>query len=46
MISLGTDLGMGQPMEHGMRQSLIALRLAERLGLDETTRGVDGAPTP
>src|SRR3954451_13379631 len=40
MISLGTDLGMGQPMEHVMRQSLIALRLAERLGLDETTRAV------
>jgi HD-GYP domain-containing protein (c-di-GMP phosphodiesterase class II)/DNA-binding CsgD family transcriptional regulator len=40
MISLGADLGMGQPMEHGLRQSLIALRLAERLGLDEETRGV------
>jgi HD-GYP domain-containing protein (c-di-GMP phosphodiesterase class II) len=40
MISLGTDLGMGQPMEHVLRQSLIALRLAERLGLDETHRGV------
>jgi HD-GYP domain-containing protein (c-di-GMP phosphodiesterase class II) len=40
MISLGTDLGFGQPMEHVMRQSLIALRLAERLGLDEATRGV------
>src|SRR5215218_2233362 len=39
-ISLGTDLGMGQPMEHVLRQSLIALRLAERLGLDEATRGV------
>ena len=38
MISLGTDLGMGQPMEHVMRQSLIALRLAERLGLDEAAR--------
>src|SRR4051795_10609016 len=37
--SLGTDLGMGQPMEHVLRQSLIALRLAERLGLDEETRG-------
>jgi hypothetical protein len=24
MISLGTDLGFGQPMEHVMRQSLIA----------------------
>jgi HD-GYP domain-containing protein (c-di-GMP phosphodiesterase class II)/DNA-binding CsgD family transcriptional regulator len=40
MISLGTDLGMGQPMEHVLRQSLIALRLAERLGLDEAKRGV------
>src|SRR5215218_8959354 len=39
-ISLGTDLGMGQPMEHVLRQSLIALRLAEQLGLDESTRGV------
>jgi hypothetical protein len=32
MISLGTDLGIGQPMEHVMRQSLIALRLAEQPG--------------
>src|SRR5262245_40988157 len=40
MISLGTDLGMGQPMEHVLRQSLVALRLAERLGLDEATRAV------
>jgi HD-GYP domain-containing protein (c-di-GMP phosphodiesterase class II) len=40
MISLGTDLGMGQPMEHVMRQSLIALRLAERLRLDQPTRAV------
>src|SRR5918997_4523806 len=40
MISLGTDLGMGQSMEHVMRQSVIALRLAERLGLDEEARAV------
>jgi HD-GYP domain-containing protein (c-di-GMP phosphodiesterase class II)/DNA-binding CsgD family transcriptional regulator len=40
MISLGADLGMGQPMEHGLRQALVALRLAERLGLDEETRAV------
>jgi HD-GYP domain-containing protein (c-di-GMP phosphodiesterase class II) len=40
MISLGTDLGMGQPMEHVLRQTLIAVRLAERLGLDEATRSV------
>jgi len=39
-LSLGTDLGMAQPMEHVLRQSLIALRLAERLGLDETKRVV------
>jgi HD-GYP domain-containing protein (c-di-GMP phosphodiesterase class II)/DNA-binding CsgD family transcriptional regulator len=40
MISLGADLGMGQPMEHGLRQAVVALRLAERLGLDAETRGV------
>jgi HD-GYP domain-containing protein (c-di-GMP phosphodiesterase class II) len=39
-LSLGTDLGMAQPMEHVLRQSLIALRLAERLGLDESERVV------
>lgn len=39
-LSLGTDLGMGQPMEHVLRQSLIALRLAERLGLDDGERRV------
>ena len=37
-LSLGADLGLGQPMEHVLRQSLIALRLAERLGLDESER--------
>lgn len=40
MISLGTDLGMGQPMEHQLRQTLIAVRLAERVGLGEATRRV------
>jgi hypothetical protein len=34
-LSIGIDLGFGQPMEHVLRQCLIALRLAERLGLDE-----------
>jgi hypothetical protein len=33
-LSLGIDLGFGQPMEHVLRQCLIALRLAERIGLD------------
>ena len=37
-LSLGIDLGFGQPMEHVLRQCLIALRLAERLGLDEENR--------
>ncbi|HEX6933343.1 MAG TPA: hypothetical protein VF162_14455, partial [Streptosporangiaceae bacterium] len=40
VLSLAADLGMGQPMEHVLRQGLIALRLAERLGLDETEREV------
>ena len=39
-LSLGIDLGFGQPMEHVLRQCLIALRLAERMGLDEQTRAV------
>src|SRR5262245_41073942 len=37
-LSLGVDLGFGQPMEHVLRQCLIALRVAERLGLDEQQR--------
>jgi HD-GYP domain-containing protein (c-di-GMP phosphodiesterase class II) len=37
-LSLGIDLGFGQPMEHVLRQCLIALRLAERFGLDEQRR--------
>src|ERR687883_1921303 len=37
-LSLGIDLGFGQPMEHVLRQCLIALRLAERMGLDEEQR--------
>jgi HD-GYP domain-containing protein (c-di-GMP phosphodiesterase class II) len=37
-LSLGIDLGFGQPMEHVLRQCLIALRLAERLGLSDEQR--------
>jgi HD-GYP domain-containing protein (c-di-GMP phosphodiesterase class II) len=37
-LSLGVDLGFGQPMEHVLRQCLIALRLAERAGLDQEHR--------
>jgi HD-GYP domain-containing protein (c-di-GMP phosphodiesterase class II) len=39
-LSLGVDLGFGQPMEHVLRQCLIALRLGERAGLDEDERAV------
>src|SRR6478752_2848274 len=37
-LSLGTDLGLGLPMEHVIRLTLIALRLADRLGLGESVR--------
>jgi len=40
VLSLAADLGMGQPMEHVLRQTLIALRLAARLELDEAEREV------
>jgi hypothetical protein len=32
-LSLATDLGMGQPLEHALRMCLIALQLGERSGL-------------
>jgi HD-GYP domain-containing protein (c-di-GMP phosphodiesterase class II) len=37
-LSLGVDLGFGQPMEHVLRECIIALRLSERIGLDEADR--------
>ncbi len=37
-LSLGIDLGFGQPMEHVLRQCRIALRIAELAALDEQTR--------
>ncbi|MGH3178607.1 MAG: hypothetical protein ACRDPF_32625, partial [Streptosporangiaceae bacterium] len=40
VLSFGADLGMGLPMEHVLRQCLISLRLAERMGLDEADRVV------
>jgi hypothetical protein len=42
VLSLATDLGMGQPMEHMLRQCLIALRISERMGLNKrrTLRGL------
>ncbi len=37
-LSLGIDLGFGQPMEHVLRQCWIALRIAELLGVSEEER--------
>ncbi len=34
-LSLATDLGLGQPLEHGLRSCLIASGLAETMGLGE-----------
>jgi HD-GYP domain-containing protein (c-di-GMP phosphodiesterase class II) len=38
VLSLATDLGMGQPMEHVLRQCVLSVRLAERMGLPEEDR--------
>ncbi len=35
MLSLATDLAMGQPLEHGLRTPVLALRIAEAMGLSE-----------
>jgi HD-GYP domain-containing protein (c-di-GMP phosphodiesterase class II) len=37
-LSLVSDLGMGQSMEHALRQCLIACRLGEQIGLDAGER--------
>jgi HD-GYP domain-containing protein (c-di-GMP phosphodiesterase class II) len=39
-LSLGIDLGFGQPMEHVVRQCAIALRIGEHYGLDDGQRSV------
>ena len=36
-LCLATDLGMGFPFEHGLHRTLIAMRLADRLEVDEAT---------
>jgi len=38
VISLSSDLALGQPTEHVLRSCLIAFRLAEHLGLDDAAR--------
>ena len=37
-LSYAADLGLGQPMEHCLRQTAIALRLADLVGADEEDR--------
>ncbi|MCB0194464.1 MAG: HD domain-containing protein [Anaerolineae bacterium] len=34
-LSIATDLGMGQPMEHAMRTCIVAVRLGEAAGLSD-----------
>ncbi len=35
VLSLATDLSMGQPLEHGLRTALVAVRMAKAIGLPE-----------
>src|SRR5215472_4797974 len=34
-LSLATDLAMGQPLEHGLRTAVLAVRVAQAMGLPE-----------
>ncbi len=36
-LSLATDLGIGVPLEHGLHSTLVAMRLADKLGVDSET---------
>jgi HD-GYP domain-containing protein (c-di-GMP phosphodiesterase class II) len=36
-LCLATDLGMGFPFEHGLQTTVIAMRVADRLGVDRDT---------
>jgi hypothetical protein len=35
VLSLATDLAMGQPLEHGLRTAMLALRTAQSMGLSQ-----------
>jgi HD-GYP domain-containing protein (c-di-GMP phosphodiesterase class II) len=35
VLSLATDLSMGQPLEHGLRTALVAVRMAQAIALPE-----------
>ena len=43
-LSLGIDLGFGQPMEHVLRQCRIALRICELMDVAESERPASGEP--
>ena len=36
-LGLATDLGIGLPLEHGFKTTLVAMRISERLGVDPAT---------
>jgi HD-GYP domain-containing protein (c-di-GMP phosphodiesterase class II) len=38
VLSLATDLAMGEPLEHGLRTAVLAVRLAEAMALPEDDR--------
>ena len=38
-MSLAIDLGLGQPMEHMLRATLLGLRIADRAGIGQAGRG-------
>jgi HD-GYP domain-containing protein (c-di-GMP phosphodiesterase class II) len=35
VLSLATDLAMGQPLEHGLRTAMLAVRMAQAMGLPD-----------
>jgi hypothetical protein len=37
-LSFATELGRGEPMEHCLRQTVLALRIADRIGVEERDR--------
>src|ERR1700676_4607997 len=39
VLSLATDLAMGQTLEHGLRTAMLALRTAQAMGLPEDDQG-------
>ena len=45
-LCLATDLGIGLPFEHGLHKHLVAMRLADRLGVDRENRVADVLRVP